>query len=404
MDNRAFARFLVQERLLRQEDAQRALGHLSRSGCRLDSLILLLKLMPESALLAALGRFSKSRSVPGQDLVFIPRHVVRLVPRRVAERFGVLPFRLEGRTLSVAALDPTDLLVEDELRLLTSNAIRSFAALEVRLLEGLAQAYGTPIPPALSGLVKPARRKVRRSASSVSSGARAAESTSHVQPPSPAERRPERRRVTEPEALELSTEDIGLFPTLARSGEPALPEPEVAPPGPPVEEPEDDREGRLEAASDALQRAEMRDDIGDALLAFCRPSLRRRALFVCRKDTVVGWRGEGDGVTTEVVRAVSIPMAEPSVFYAMLQGTEFWLGPLPPMRRNLEITLALGGDKPSECLVLPVKLRSRVVCFLYGDNGADGVRRVPLADLRRLVAKAGLAFEAYILRNKIRRL
>ena len=54
--------------------------------------------------------------------------------------------------------------------------------------------------------------------------------------------------------------------------------------------------------------------------------------------------------------------------------------------------------------MLPVILRSRVVCFLYGDNLDRGVAGAPIAELRRLVAKAGLAFQIYILKNKLRML
>ena len=39
-----------------------------------------------------------------------------------------------------------------------------------------------------------------------------------------------------------------------------------------------------------------------------------------------------------------------------------------------------------------------------GDNRGEGVSHVPLPELRRLTAKAGVAFEVYILKNKIRTL
>ena len=37
-------------------------------------------------------------------------------------------------------------------------------------------------------------------------------------------------------------------------------------------------------------------------------------------------------------------------------------------------------------------------------NGAEPVRSVPLGELRRLVAKAGVAFQVYLLKGKIRTL
>ena len=45
-----------------------------------------------------------------------------------------------------------------------------------------------------------------------------------------------------------------------------------------------------------------------------------------------------------------------------------------------------------------------MVCFLYGDNMGEGVGGLPLAELKRLAAKAGLAFQVYLLKGKIRQI
>jgi hypothetical protein len=75
---------------------------------------------------------------------------------------------------------------------------------------------------------------------------------------------------------------------------------------------------------------------------------------------------------------------------------------LPQLPANQALTAALGGPA-KDCLVLPVVLRGKVVCYLYADNLAAGVAGGPVSAIRRLVGKAGLAFEVYILRAKIRR-
>jgi hypothetical protein len=138
------------------------------------------------------------------------------------------------------------------------------------------------------------------------------------------------------------------------------------------------------------------------MLGFSAPLFRRRMMLVQRQGAIIGWRGEGVGVDEAAVRAISIPTEEPSVFSGLLQGSEFWLGPLPTMPRNTDLALALGGAPPKDCYVLPVKVRDRIVCFLYGDNQADGVGGLPLAELKRLAAKAGLAFQIYLIKGKIR--
>jgi len=424
VDEGAFAELLVHEGLVGRAAADRLLRELPTAGCRIDSMVLLGALANEERLLDAIGQFTNSRTVSPGELRHLPQSVTRLIPRRVAERFGVVPFRLEGRTLSVAALDPSDLLVEDEIRLLTACTVSSFAALEVRLFEALARAYGSPMPPVLKGLLRALRRPTAASGAATAAAAappppeQAAAAT-----PAPAPEvagggeAPKEPAATE-EPLELSPEEIGMFPTLAHAegelvagGRASSAPPPPAPASPhaePVATGEQARpatpEERLDFAAIALQQVEMRDDIGDVLLEFCRPYLRRRALFIVRKTSVVGWRGEGEGIDSELLRAINIPTGEVSIFHPVLHGAEFSLGPLPPMPRNTELTMGLGGPTPTECLLLPVRMRSRVVCFLYGDNLADGVGQVPLVQLRRLVAKAALAFETYILRNKIRQI
>jgi hypothetical protein len=74
------------------------------------------------------------------------------------------------------------------------------------------------------------------------------------------------------------------------------------------------------------------------------------------------------------------------------------------MPRNSELALALGEPRPRDCYILPVRLRDKPICFLYGDNLDAGVGGLPVAELKRLAAKAGLAFQVYLLKGKIRRL
>jgi hypothetical protein len=204
--------------------------------------------------------------------------------------------------------------------------------------------------------------------------------------------------------LEISQEDLDQFPSL-RSGSPEAHEGTVQLHARPPDEPVPaNAEGRLQRASLALQNAEMREDIADALLEFCAPILRRRLLLAVRDEAVVGWRGEGEGVEPSAVREISIPLEEPSVFVGLSQGSEFWLGPLPRMPRHHDLVRGLGGVPPRECIILPLIVRSKSFCFLYGDNIDQPVTGMPISQLRRLVAKASLAFQVYILKSKIRNL
>ncbi len=165
---------------------------------------------------------------------------------------------------------------------------------------------------------------------------------------------------------------------------------------------ESNLEERLQAAADELKHAEIRDDIADVLLAFSEPYFKRRLLLVARGDSIVGWRGEGPEIERDAVRSINIELNKPSVFLGLRSADSFWLGALPALPANQQLAEGLGGTFPKDCLVLPVTLRSRVVCYFYGDNLDAGVGGSPLAEFRRLTAMAALAFEVYILKHKMR--
>lgn len=420
-DDRGFGTWLVRQGLLSRDDLRRALeAQRGRMG-RLDTEIVDLGLLSERATLDALGKFHKTRTVSGSELEFASPAAVRTLTSRIASRLGVVPFKLEGRTLSVATLDPGDLLIEDEIAQQTGCMVATFVTLEVRFVEALHRHYRTPITARYAGLIK---RLSGAWQTPTSSAARRFVDERPAERPAgdvdPIRRTVDRQRADAAragdEVLELSTEELDLFPSLRQgvaagdrkaddvSGE-VPPAGRRSPPPPEPPEPAADElgpESLLVAASHALQHVEMRDDIADAVLGFCVPLFRRRVMLMRRKDTILGWRGEGSGVDETTVRTLRIPTDEPSVFSGLLQGVEFWLGPIPAMPHNNELVRVLGEPAPPDCYVLPVRVRDKTVCFLYGDNVDRSVGGLPLAELKRLASKASLAFQIYLMRGKIR--
>ena len=410
MRDKAFGEWLVEERLLRPEGLRQALAIQTSMPGRLDTILLDLGLLAEPTLLDALGRYHRTRTVSRAELSAVSTTVARMVSPRIAARLQVVPFRIEGKTLSIATVEPGDLLIEDELGLITGCMVASFVALEARLFEALHHLYGVPLSPQHLSLARRAEggSTVKHSAATTSPPSSVtAPRTEKAAPTSQRlDGRPRRREPRE-ELLEVSAEDLSLFPSLREGVATAETEEGQPPPAVPVEQPEAadiGPEERLAAASVALQNAEMRDDIADAVLGFCVPLFRRRMMLAVRGNTVMGWRGEGDGLDQAKVRTIAIPLAEPSVFVGLTQGAEFWLGPLPTMPRNIEIILGLGGTSPKECFILPITVRDKTVCFLYGDNVDRQVGELPMGEIRRLAAKASLAFQVYLMKSKIRTL
>jgi hypothetical protein len=478
MGRNAFGEYLVVNGLLSREALKRALGAQSALECRLGSVILDLGLMTEPALLKALGRHSSARTVSAVELSDISPEVLAMVPPRFALRHQVVPFRLSGKTLSVAAIDPQDLLVEDELSQLTGSMIATFVALEVRLDQALARYYGKQLSVQAASLLKrlkgagvepaevaePADVAAPAVQDDTAQGAEAEALTEVVElrkSSRPAKVLSHRKGVPTPRkpddsvVLEVSESELADFPSLRRAledsgsgmvsvtlagrevkgrapAEAAPPAPETPAAAPPSDAPEPDArpvepaaaaeppiateeparqpepfpkqtpEARLSVAVETMQNAEMREDIADAILAFCAPYLRRRLLLAVRKDTIMGWRGEGDGIDPLWAKSMSIPTAEPSVFSSLNMDRDYWCDALPANSGNQDLLLGLGGEEPSECVILPIGVKDKPIAYLYGDNLDDGLGDVPVDALRRLAVKAGLAFQVYMLRNKMR--
>jgi hypothetical protein len=433
---------LVLEGRITQSQLERGVQVRQLVGGRLGTHLLELGFVQEEVLLEALGRQRASGTASAADLEDIKPAVVRAIPAKMALRYQVVPYLVRGKTLFIAAIDPVDMLREDEISFLTSFMVRTTMALELRVKLALSKYYGAPLearfqslarklaegggirsmappqspPPAAAAAPPPPPRPASPPALPPIPGSPPPLPPLRVPPPAPSPTLPVKSAPKQ--FIELDTEDLALLRRPASAEEKAqvqAAQPAEEPPAPasplPVpaslaeeaeeEEKDDSLEARLAKAARDLQEAEIRDDIGDALLEFAGHFLARRALLVLRKGRIVGWRAEGPGVDEATVTALDLDSQLPSVFNGLREAESFWLGPLPGLPSNRQLATALGGPS-KDCLALPIVLRGKVVAYLYGDNGQEGVAGAPLAAFRRLAGKAGLAFEVYILKSKIR--
>ncbi len=93
------------------------------SAERLDEMVVRVGLADEEQVYAAIGRHLGLEYVPKLDREISPA-LLSLVPGEFAMRHQVLPLCEEDHTLVVAAADPFDVTVFDDLRLLTSKEVR----------------------------------------------------------------------------------------------------------------------------------------------------------------------------------------------------------------------------------------------------------------------------------------
>ncbi|HOX45336.1 MAG TPA: hypothetical protein PK668_17200 [Myxococcota bacterium] len=109
MPRRRLGEVLMEEGLIDQADLDEALRYKEKSGYRLGTALVALRIIAEWQLTEAL---SKALDMPLVDLTKErpTREALRLIPARLAERFDLIPLRLEGkgkgRSLQVAMSDP----------------------------------------------------------------------------------------------------------------------------------------------------------------------------------------------------------------------------------------------------------------------------------------------------------
>jgi hypothetical protein len=124
------------------------------------------------------------------------------------------------------------------------------------------------------------------------------------------------------------------------------------------------------------------------------------ALFQASRDRVTAWRATGEGIDPAAFAAFSVGFDRPSLFLNLRGGSGVHLGPLPPMPAHRELASAWGGELPRECVMLPVRLRERLVSVLYADRAEGGPGGLHLEELKRLTDATVAAFERCILYKK----
>lgn len=291
--------------------------------------------------------------VPPEQLLNIPAEIIGLVPRELALKYGVIPLSLEKKRLSLVMADPADLKDIDEISFITGYSIRPLITPEVRLVQALGIYYQTTVDFRYQKVI-------------------------------------DRIEAQRPAAIEPLEEPFELPPF----GEESLEEAEIV-------------EGWTERISHfapseiskSLARAETREEIADLVINNLADSFVRAAIFLIRDDMAIGWKGVFLQEPLPEIAEIRIPLSEPSVLKTVADGAGLYLGPLADTPMNRKLLDGLGGGRPKAVLLAPLLISGRIVNVLYADGVEFLDERVP--EVQKLLAKAALAFEALICREKI---
>jgi hypothetical protein len=156
----------------------------------------------------------------------------------------------------------------------------------------------------------------------------------------------------------------------------------------------------LDEVETALGKATDLEEVARVLLGFLGRDHRRAAIFQVTRERINGWRVHGTGIDREAFAAFSIGFDQPSLFLNLRHGSSLYLGPLPPMPAHRQLARTWGGDLPRDCVMLPVRIKDRLLMVVYADGATRGP--VELQQMQRLMNAATSAVERCILANRQR--
>ncbi len=134
---------LLREKLITEEQLQKAVEEQKRNGGRLGYNLTKLGFISEKDLTTFL---SKQYGIPTVDLEHhdIDQEVVRLIPEEVAQKYQVLPISRTGSTLVVAMADPSNIFAIDDIKFLTGYNVETVVASEAAIKNTIEKVYQSP--------------------------------------------------------------------------------------------------------------------------------------------------------------------------------------------------------------------------------------------------------------------
>jgi hypothetical protein len=420
----------------------RALKNQNVAGGRLGTCLLEMDALSEELLLKGLSEQLGVPAADADELRGVPEEVLALVPEKLARRCRAVPFHVEGGRLDLALMDPRNLSAQDEIAFASGKRVKVFVAGEIRILEALERYYHEECPSRFGVVLdrlnrarflweKPAEKAAPHAGEELLTPL----DSPFAPPPklnlAPDLPPPPAPRPVPPVDPELFSAAVLFPPKPAPAAAPPPPEapavaaeapPEPAPPPVPLRsqsvsltpeeradlgafswiEPAADRSlpapTTLDEAEEELARASDLEEVARLLLGFLGRDHRRAALFQVGRDRITGWRVHGTGIDREAFAAFSIGFDQPSLFLNLRHNSGIYFGPLPPMPAHRQLARTWGGDLPRDCVMLPVRIKDRLVLVIYADGATRGTIELP--QMQRLMVAATGAVERCILQKK----
>lgn len=133
---------LLRENLITPQQLKEALDHQRLHGGRLGSTLVKLGMLSDEEVTAVLSRQYGVPSV-NLDLFEVDEAAIKLISQETAKKYMVLPLSRVGPTLTLAMVDPTNVLAIDDIKFMTGLQVEPVIVSEAALAEAIERYYGT---------------------------------------------------------------------------------------------------------------------------------------------------------------------------------------------------------------------------------------------------------------------
>lgn len=366
---------LLNEKLITPEQLDEALKSQIIFGIKLGSSLIELGFVTDEQLCCFLSRKLGVPAVSPRDMASVSPEVLALVPAELAEKYRVVPIRVDGKKLALAMEDPTDFKAIDEVAFVTGCVILPHIVPDIRITSALSRYYQ------IRGDIR--YLKIEGELANKRRNAPVAEAVKKAEK-------------IEIEMVNDSGELLNIEIPLEFEGFANLPgaDDDYVPVSGGVERFSVDR------LSQEFASANNRDKIASVFIKYLGQEFKVGALFIIRNNIAVGWRGITGGKRIEELESLSIPLSKPSVIGDVVATGQFSMGILFQTPENVQLLKALGIGFGTPLLVLPIVMLKKVVAVVVVSAEMDALGK-RLLELQKLVYKASLAFEMLIIKNKI---
>lgn len=369
-----------------------------KQGVSLDAAILAQGYLTEEAFQRILGQ--SFASVPDADFALEPTDkALALLDREHSVSLGVVPQRVLGHDLHVLLRDPAALSAVAELPSVQAFNVVAVGVNDVRLRYLQDRFYGVAREPRYVEIMDRllARAAEKQAMRESSLDGLIGDPLAGLEPewmagaiPMPAEAAPP-PAANEADAIPLLDEELLMEVTDEES-----------------QWDEDTHEMPLselheqlttENFRSALDAAASMDDLPGVFFRFGVPHFRSVALFKVQSQMVMGWRGAGLGIASELIRGIVVPV-QSDTFLARAIENDVFVG--IPNGNAVEVQVAeqLGAEEDTHVVTAAVKVAGRPVLVVCGLTEGEDAPPEVVSDFAQLCSQTSDTLKRIIMARK----